>query len=727
MSTTSTTQVPQYLICPITHNIMSEPYVDNEGNSYEEMAIKQWLMNNNTSPITRSPLRVSDLKLNRSLREAIHAFLNPEIVNTQVDPEVKVDFIIEEDPIKIKSSRNYNIVNVSVNPIDGKVEVPNELVIVIDVSGSMNAAAYVEQDKRQVDVGFTILDITKHAIKTVIESLNNNDKISIVTFSDTAKVICGMTNINESNKKYLKSLVSNLNTKGCTNVWAGLSMGLKQFSNVENDDVCNKSLMFMTDGIPSEHLLPPRGIVESLERILKSMTIKPTIYTFGFGYSLDTKVLANIASAGNGTFSFIPDSGFVGTIIIHAMANIKTTCATNTNVNIITNGDTKIKKIYGYNNANCVKLNTINYGQNKEIVIEFENENPDYSIELEYNSYTNNITNVKAVKKDYKDNTDIMMRLEFVELLQKIINIMPNKNTASIYINDYISKYNNDSLIVNDLKDQVKMAISTDAIYGKWGKNYLYSLMFAHKEQRCNNFKDKSVSEYGGTLFGELVDKIDEIYANMEPPKPSNQVRNCDVSTRGGGATTKGFTRGGVDFRQSFHNASGGCFHENSSVSVYPNITKKCKDVMKEDLVMTSNNTYSKVICVTKIKCENNKCDMVKINDSLSITPYHPIKKTEWVFPNTLNKTITFDCEYMYNYVLDKDHTIIIGNTICATLGHGIMDNDVIKHDYYGTDKVVNDLKSFNGFNKGVVTFGPNCIIRDNKNKVIAFCAKSVC
>jgi len=176
---------------------MSEPYVDNEGNSYEEVAIKQWLMNNNTSPITRSLLHVSDLKLNRSLREAIQAFLNPEIVNTQVDPEVKVDFIIEEDPIKIKSSRNYNIVNVSVNPIDGKVEVPNELVIVIDVSGSMNAAAYVEQDKRQVDVGFTILDITKHAIKTVIESLNNNDKISIVTFSDTAKVICGMTNINE--------------------------------------------------------------------------------------------------------------------------------------------------------------------------------------------------------------------------------------------------------------------------------------------------------------------------------------------------------------------------------------------------------------------------------------------------------------------------------------------------------------------------------------------------
>jgi len=722
----STTQVPQYFICPITHNIMSEPYVDNEGNSYEEVAIKQWLMNNNTSPITRSPLRVSDLKLNRSLREAIQAFLNPGNVNVQVEPNVKVDFTVEENPIEIKTSRNNNIVTVSVNPIDGKVEVPNELVIVIDVSGSMNAAAYVEQDKRQVDVGFTILDITKHAIKTVIESLNNNDKISIVTFSDTAKVVCGMTNINESNKIYLKSLVSNLNTEGCTNVWAGLSMGLKQFSNVENNDVCNKSLMFMTDGIPSEHLLPPRGIVESLNRSLKSMTIKPTIYTFGFGYSLDTKVLADIANSGNGTFSFIPDSGFVGTIIIHAMANIKTACGTNTNVKITTNGDTKIKKIYGYNNTNCVKLNTINYGQNKEFAIEFENDKPDYSIELEYNSYTNNITIVKAIKEDYKDNTDIIMRLEFVELLQKIIDTMPNKNTASIYINDYITKYNNNSLIVNDLKDQVIMAISTDAIYGKWGKNYLYSLMFAHKEQRCNNFKDKSVSVYGGTLFNELVDKIDEIYANMEPPKPSNQVRNCDVSTKSNGITKNPTTDSVLQFKQSFHNASGGCFHENSDVHVYPNNIKKCKEIVKGDMVFTNYN-YSKVLCVIKIKCNNNISNMVMYNEGLTITPYHPIMCDEWRFPITLIDSEDVYCEYMYNFVLENKHIIVIGNTMCATLGHGFTDNDVIKHDYYGTDKVINDLKSFNGFDNGLITFDSNCIIRDNKNNVIAFDAKSVC
>ena len=42
---------------------------------------------------------------------------------------------------------------------------------------------------------------------------------------------------------------------------------------------------------------------------------------------------------------------------------------------------------------------------------------------------------------------------------------------------------------------------------------------------------------------------------------------------------------------------------------------------------MTSETTYAKVLCVTKIKCNNSKCDMVKLNDDIMITPYHPVKK----------------------------------------------------------------------------------------------------
>ena len=718
---------PQYFICPITHNIMNEPYVDNEGNSYEEVAIKQWLQNNNTSPITRNHLAITHLKPNRSLKDAIQAFLNPSGVVVVEDTIMTTDFAVEENPIKLTeysvNTNNSKLVTTIIESINGEKQVPCDIVVVVDVSGSMNAAAYVEQDGRLNDVGFTILDITKHAIKTIIESLNENDRISIVTFSDVGKVICGMTEITKSNKTYLKSQVQNLATEGCTNIWAGLNIGLRQFTN-RNNEPHTKSLLFMTDGVPSQHLLPPRGILDSLERNINSMEIKPSIYTFGFGYSLDTKLLSDIATIGNGSFAFIPDSGFVGTIIIHAMAHIKTLCGTNAAIKINVANDTKIKKIYGYENSNIITIGGINYGQNKELIIEMESEsgNYDYDIELVYNSYENKITNIQSETKEYKDDYSIIMRLEFVELLCNIINIMAN-NTANVkmHIDEFIKKYNYDNYLINDLKDQVVMAISTSQIYNKWGKNYLYSLMYAHKTQRCNNFKDKSVSVYGGKLFKELVDIIDVIYADMEPPEPSNKIRDCDNKTRSGMQSKGRLANNQMNFRQSFHNASGGCFHENSNVIVYPNIVKKCKDIKKGDVVMVDDKNTTEVVCVTKIKCKDNKCKMVNIKN-LNITEYHPIKQNdEWVFPINVKTSKDINCEFMYNFVLKNRHYINVGGVTCATLGHGMTDNDVIKHHYYGTDKVIEDLKKCKGFHNGEITFKSDNIMRDANNNVIGF------
>ena len=53
--------IPQYFLCPITQNIMNEPVIDNEGNSYDKKAIEKWLENKNTSPITRTVLRFGDV------------------------------------------------------------------------------------------------------------------------------------------------------------------------------------------------------------------------------------------------------------------------------------------------------------------------------------------------------------------------------------------------------------------------------------------------------------------------------------------------------------------------------------------------------------------------------------------------------------------------------------------------------------------------------------------
>jgi hypothetical protein len=54
-------------ICPITQDVMKEPVIDREGNTYEKSAILEWLKSTNTSPITRNVISALELVPNRAL------------------------------------------------------------------------------------------------------------------------------------------------------------------------------------------------------------------------------------------------------------------------------------------------------------------------------------------------------------------------------------------------------------------------------------------------------------------------------------------------------------------------------------------------------------------------------------------------------------------------------------------------------------------------------------
>jgi len=59
----------------ISGEIMIDPVIDPEGNTYERSAIENWLNRNPISPVTRSPLTIEQLIPNRSLRNAINEYL----------------------------------------------------------------------------------------------------------------------------------------------------------------------------------------------------------------------------------------------------------------------------------------------------------------------------------------------------------------------------------------------------------------------------------------------------------------------------------------------------------------------------------------------------------------------------------------------------------------------------------------------------------------------------
>jgi hypothetical protein len=678
--------------CPITKEIMINPYIDKEGNSFEYSAILEWLKYNQKSPITRNSLNLSDLTPNRALKDIIESKFPKTPVQSNQPIQTINTFKVEDNLIdSIVSTKttfnNENYFKIDIKAISGTEYPPIDIVAVIDISGSMDSPALVEQDGKQTDIGYTILDITKQALYTIIESMKPSDRISVVVFSDTAEVIFGLTTANNINK----DTIANLRTKGCTNIWAGLNIGLNQFTDTNRVS----SLMFLTDGLPSSHLLPPRGILESLEKKLSNMTNKINIYTFGFGYSLDTELLINISKLGNGNFSFIPDSGFVGTIFIHALSHIYTTMINNL-------------QCYYSDDVCCLgnneNLTTVHYGQSRTLIFKAKADN--INIKIVYDG-----KEIKIDKFDIIDNTNEefilhKMRLELVEALKITPDIKPN-------VLQYLNKYSHmENTIMEDFKSQVCLAID-NKFYNKWGKNYINSFREAHSQERCNNFKDKSIQLYGGKLFKEMKDKIDDIYTNMPPPKPSNVFNENTGRVITGMTGTTAPIVSATQFTRMFNNMNGGCFHPNTVVLMVGNTYKPIHEIIKGDQVLDIKGNIADVICLVKINCNNGKCVMVKIDD-LIITPYHPIKLDDkWIFPKDLNIPLEFECDSVYNLVLSSNHTVVINNYISCTFGHNITDNDVIKHEYFGTNVILNDLKNIKGFEDGLVILKMNDFIRD--------------
>jgi len=52
----SVPEIPQYFLCPITHEIMDDPVVACDGYTYEREAMKKWIGLQKTSPMTGAPL-----------------------------------------------------------------------------------------------------------------------------------------------------------------------------------------------------------------------------------------------------------------------------------------------------------------------------------------------------------------------------------------------------------------------------------------------------------------------------------------------------------------------------------------------------------------------------------------------------------------------------------------------------------------------------------------------
>lgn len=695
---------PQNFICPITQDTMTDPVICSDGISYERAAIERWLINHNTSPMTNNPLTSKNLITNITLRNTINDFNSTNSIKmSTVTVSGKKHYQIDITNTSFEFNKKY-YTNVNIK----SVNVQNNakcIVCVVDTSGSMNDIAAIPNSTESSN--FTRLDLVKHTLNTIVESLNFGDMIGIVTFSNNAKINQELIVVNSTTKQSILDNIKSLRTEGMTNLWEGLRFGMNMLNTVNSADYTS-SMMVLTDG--ESNVNPPRGVAETLQNTLTNNKQKYTINTFGYSYGVDSLLLEQISRIGSGIYGFIPDSTMVGTVFINMLSNISIATTSYANVEFVSSNNYKTT-ILSNTNIGMISSNPTH--------ILLESEYPIYGkFILNYDGQIiENIISSNSLQNYNSDDICQIQRIKLVDILKKSLET----KTYDLLLNfkDELSWYQNNTFIENLMSDiyneddhrgQLGKSLEKPEWFKKWGFHYLKSIIRAHELEKCMNFKDKSIQYYTSPDFTVEQKRIEDIFCNLTPPTPSGHSYE-NYNTQSQVATNMNV----------YYNQQGGCFDGNGLVKMADGSYKHVKDIVKGDKVYSSlsSNKTAQIKCVLKLKIFG-KIPMNSIND-MYITEYHPIMyKNKWTFPVNVNKSILVTSnvvDYMYDFVLDEGHTVDINKVTVLTLGHGYTFNKIVSHDYFG-DKIIQDLMEHPDWENGNIVLTDYKFVRNDNMTV---------
>ena len=511
-------------------------------------------------------------------------------------------------------------------------------------------------------VVFSRLDLVKHSMRTVAGMMGESTidaSLSIIAFDSAARTVLRNTPMKgHTGHTGANQGIDALSPGGATNIWDALRYALQEAETIyKRNSGAEIHICLLTDGEPTSSLLPPGGLRNTLQTKLQK-SVHCFIHTFGFGYNLDSKLLYDLCVIGNGIYGYIPDCSMVASVFINFCSTILSKGAQNTLDTVFNTGREKLVNVL------------------KEIKMDGAKHCPDVG--------KNPFTQVQTFLATHLDTTESPMCLALIDDIQHS----------------------------DENKGQLMKALSTHDWFKRWGYNHILAYSRALEKGVCANFKDQALQFFATEEFKELQAKGNELFAELPAPIPQGYTQASFFAM----THATGFSM------TQFNTADGGCFDGDCIVSMANGIQKKVRDCVKGDVL----DNGSVIQCVVKRRV-GREVKMVRFPLGLLITPWHPVRpsqRIEWKFPclwmNCVEKVYM---DAFYDFVLessalqpgssssDEGHYILEGESQWATinglqvitLGHGIQNDPVASHTFYGTQKVIDDLKLVKGWDIGYV------------------------
>ncbi|CAO3563111.1 unnamed protein product [Mortierella alpina] len=214
------------------------------------------------------------------------------------------------------------------------VRTPFNAVLVLDNSTSMAGSR---------------LENCKTAINAIIHTLTPHDTLSLVIYDTTTETV--FVDCNHTHKSMMLDAVHSIQVRGCTNLYAGLELGVKTLRSSmkkesEQERKRNAHRVFLfSDGLVNEGIRSPSVIESHVKEWIGSDI---SISTFGIGDDYDEKLMKAIAQAANGDSFFIETEADIEDMVSKGLRGVSNMIAPAATLTVRGLGDAVIKDIPGY-------------------------------------------------------------------------------------------------------------------------------------------------------------------------------------------------------------------------------------------------------------------------------------------------------------------------------------------------------------------------------------------
>ena len=207
--------------CPISKKIFYNPVTLEDGHTYEQREIEEWLKYNNTSPITRAKLKYKEFNINFAIKQIVE------------------NYLLNNEEKKIEQYESYNsvIFNIetfrNIHNLDNQIEYLKKCgdlemlinykysityyVMKFDISNKIDILKFLVKNKVNKSLNYCILECEESNeelylsyIKTIIENCDDLNSITKLIFEpqNLYKIIIEHGNGNRNNLKLFKYLHS---------------------------------------------------------------------------------------------------------------------------------------------------------------------------------------------------------------------------------------------------------------------------------------------------------------------------------------------------------------------------------------------------------------------------------------------------------------------------------------------------------------------------------------